>query len=146
MKLVWANASGALVSFVVVYLTVLLFQDHPVTAYSRNYEPLNVYPGQTVHVRAEIERSATCTSDVLVQWIDQQGNLLEEQRYPGGLLKAGKEVFESDRKVPLSTPEGVLRLRVRTEFYCNWLQMALKMGSFFIMPDVIFEVSRKDPE
>ena len=29
MKLVWANASGALVSFVVVYLTVLLFQDHP---------------------------------------------------------------------------------------------------------------------
>ena len=58
---------------------------------------------------AEIERSATCTSDVLVQWIDQQGNLLEEQRYPGGLLKAGKEVLRVIVKYPLSTPEGVLR-------------------------------------
>ena len=143
---IWLHVSGAIVAFGLLYLTTLLLQDHPVAAYSRVYNPLDITPGSVVRVHADIERTATCDSEVIVQWIDQSGNPLEEERYHQGILKEGKEAFDRDRRVPPNAPEGVLRLRVKTLFYCNWLQRFMHMGSVFIMPDVIFQVSKKDSE
>lgn len=144
MKLL-SHFSGIFVGCFLVYLLVLLYQDHPVTAYERHYSSTDVHAGEVVAVTAEVSKSRACASTVQRIWLDQSGNILlvttEEQEE----LSAGLAPYRRMVQIPKNAPEGILRQRVKTIFYCNWLQRLLNIGSEFIMPDIIFQVSRKDP-
>ncbi len=140
MKLV-QHLSGALIALIVLSPFALLVEPIPVLSYTRNYSTLNVLPGETIGVTATIERASACDSRVYRQWIDVQGNTLGEITVElRRNLPAGVEDYFDQVQIPDNVLPGPLRYRVKTRFYCNFLQRLLGIGAEFVMPDVIFTV------
>lgn len=135
------HISGVIVALFTVVSFVLLTEDHPVAAYTREYATLDVRAGDVVYVHAVVTRDKACSSHVMRAWIDPQGNILVtvEQDYPM-VIPAGVEHYTAQVVIPPTAIPGPLRQRVKTTFYCNFAQRLLKIGSDFILPDVIFNV------
>lgn len=135
------HISGALLAIAVVIGFALLTEDQPIVAYSRDYATLDVCAGDVVDVEAVVMRDKACTSHVKREWIDPQGNILVtvDQDYPD-IVPAGEETYRAQIVIPPTAIAGPLRQRVKTTFYCNFAQRLLKIGSDFILPDVIFNV------
>lgn len=139
------HISGAIIAIVIVYLISLIQEGHPVLSYDRQYSHNVVEAGQVIYVKSDVDRSHACSSTISRTWIDQNGNILLQTMTEVPYYKAGHEQFKAHITVPANAQSGILRQRVKTVFYCNWLQRFLNIGAEFIMPDVIFEVSKKDP-
>lgn len=140
-----SHISGFLAASLLFWLISLIQQDHPVLSYDRHYSANTVYAGQQVMVSSDVERSDSCSSTIQRTWIDQNGNVLLVTTEERVWLEAGHEPYKTEVQIPVNAEPGVLRQRVKTIFYCNWLQSLLNIGSEFVMTDVIFTVSKKDP-
>jgi hypothetical protein len=124
-----------------IMLYALIVEPVPVLNYTRNYSTLNVRPGDTVSVSAVVNRASSCSSTVARQWIDVQGNTVGEVTEEDTATKAaGVEEYFDEITIPKDVLPGPLRFRVKTMFYCNFMQRLLGLGATFVMPDVIFTV------
>jgi hypothetical protein len=135
------HISGAVVALLVLSPFALLVEPNPVLSYTRNYSSLDVQPGEIVSVTATIERASACSSRVYRQWIDVQGNTIGDIAVEHIRdLPAGEVDYFAQFKIPETVLPGPLRYRVKTTFYCNFLQRVFGIGADFVMPDVIFTV------
>lgn len=142
----WQHLTGAGIAFPMVYVTIPYRTEAPIDSFTRTYSKLHVQPGEIVHISSTVKRTDTCSSTAHRLWIDESGNVFEDEMFDLPSVPTGVEQFERDVKIPVSAKSGFLRMRVKTVFYCNWLQRLFSTGPTLVLPDVIFEVSRKDPE
>lgn len=96
-----------------------------------------------MQVVSDVNRSDACSSTIQRTWLDQNGNIILITTEEIPWLDAGHESYNAKVTIPDNAQPGILRQRVKTIFYCNWLQRFLNIGSEFIMPDVIFTVKEK---
>jgi hypothetical protein len=145
MRWVWQHATGATVAILLFYLLALFKAPVPIEHFTREYNTLHVIPGEIVQVVSYVQRTDECYSTAVRTWIDEGGNTIHLDMFEVGELPAGIEEYRREVQIPTNANTGVLRMRVKSVFYCNWLQRMLNMGSTLVLPDVLFHVSRKDP-
>lgn len=113
----------------------------PVESFDRYVWPLtDLLPGDQVNITANVVRRASnCSSHVTRLWIFPDGSRRHLAPQDIERLPSGREVFSAKINIPKDAPPGELRLRVWSEFSCNFVQRWFG-GPRFVLPDVVFQV------
>lgn len=130
-----------LVAVTLVYSTVLLLQANPIESFTRSLSDTEVSPNQTVQMRVESVRTMSgCDSQSTRVWVDSNGTVIQSSVENNPPREKGFFTRTRDIIIPTMAKPGVLVLKTKNEFYCNWLQKWTGYGSWLVTPDTVFNV------